>query len=133
MKKYLIIFALAVFIFIAAAAFVQCRENAETQYLIVAQSQSQMNRDAQDRYKKSDAELNNVYKQLIYRVAKEQKDALIDAQLAWIKFRDANSACWASPNKGGSIYPLIYYGRMKEMTEARTAELRELMKELGDR
>ncbi|MGV8125238.1 MAG: lysozyme inhibitor LprI family protein [Candidatus Xenobiia bacterium LiM19] len=133
MKKHLIIFALAVFIFIATTAFVQCRENAETQYLIVAQSQSQMNRDAQDRYKKSDAELNNVYKQLISRVAKEQKNALIDAQLAWIKFRDANSACWASPNKGGSIYPLIYFGRMKKMTEARTAELRELMKELGDR
>lgn len=133
MKKHLIVFLLVAFILITTAAFVQCRENVETQYLIVAQSQSQMNRDAQDSYKKSDAELNKVYKQLISNISKEQKDALIDAQLAWIKFRDANSACWASPNKGGSIYPLIYYGRMKEMTEARTAELRELMKELGDR
>jgi len=133
MKKYFIVFLSAVFILIAATAFVQCRENVETQYFILAQSQSQMNRDAQDSYKKSDAELNKVYKQLISIISKEQKDALIDAQLAWIKFRDANSACWASPNKGGSIYPLIYFGRMKEMTEARTAELRELIKELGDR
>jgi len=100
---------------------------------LVAQSQQEMNRDARERYEKADAELNRVYKKLIAGLSKDEKNALTDAQLAWIKFRDANCACWASPNKGGSIYPLIYYGRMKTMTEERTAELRELMKELGDR
>jgi uncharacterized protein YecT (DUF1311 family) len=104
----------------------------QSQNLLLAQSQQEMNRDARERYDKADAELNKVYKKLIAGIVKEQKNALTDAQLAWIKFRDANCACWASPNKGGSIYPLIYYGRMKTMTEERTAELRELMKELGD-
>jgi len=106
-------------------------QTAQSQNLLLAQSQQEMNRDARERYDKADAELNKVYKKLIAGIVKEQKNALTDAQLAWIKYRDANCACWASPNKGGSIYPLIYYGRMKTMTEERTAELRELMKELG--
>lgn len=94
-----------------------------------AQTQNEMNQDAEDNFKKADAELNKTYKQLISKLKGTEKKALIDSELAWIKFRDTNCAFWASPNKGGSIYPLIYFGKKKKMTESRTAELKNALKE----
>jgi uncharacterized protein YecT (DUF1311 family) len=40
--------------------------------------------------RRQDARLNENYKRLISRLATERKNALVEAQRAWIRFRDAN-------------------------------------------
>ncbi|NDD29686.1 MAG: DUF1311 domain-containing protein [Proteobacteria bacterium] len=95
----------------------------------LAQTQLEMNEQAAEDFKKADAELNAIYKKVMAASAGEQKQAIITAQLAWIKFRDANADAWAAPNKGGSIYPLIWLGAKTRTTRTRTAELKQLLEE----
>src|SRR6266496_765235 len=73
-----------------------------------AQTQVEMN-ECQDReYKKVDAALNTVYKQLMAKIDDEgERASLKTAQLAWIKFRDADCEFESYLNKGGTIYPLV--------------------------
>jgi uncharacterized protein YecT (DUF1311 family) len=77
-------------------------------------------------YKKADAELNAVYKQLMASLSsKEQQASLRSAQQSWLKYRDANCEFEAFENKGGTIYPVVYTFCLTAMTTARTKELRE--------
>jgi uncharacterized protein YecT (DUF1311 family) len=50
---------------------------------------------------RQDARLNENYKKLLSKVATDRKTALIEAQRAWIRFRDANCGFYANP-EGGS-------------------------------
>jgi uncharacterized protein YecT (DUF1311 family) len=89
--------------------------------------QSTMNACAQDAYRKSDAELNALYKKVQSR-NKEDGEAgklLIAAERAWVAFRDAECAFDAAPNTGGSIYPLVYFGCLDRLTRARIDQLNQ--------
>ena len=95
-----------------------------------AQTQAEMNACQAREYKKADADLNAVYKQLMTKIDDEgERTSLKAAQLAWIKFRDADCEFEAYQNKGGTIYPLIYDGCLTTLTRARTKQLRELLKD----
>ena len=50
---------------------------------------------------RQDARLNENYKRLLSKLGPERKNALIEAQRAWIRFRDANCSFYADP-EGGS-------------------------------
>jgi uncharacterized protein YecT (DUF1311 family) len=50
--------------------------------------------------KRQDARLNENYKRLMSKLTEERKDTLLEAQRAWIKFRDANCAFWDDPAGG---------------------------------
>jgi len=50
---------------------------------------------------RQDARLNHNYKNLLSKLAAERKSALIEAQRAWIRFRDTNCRFYADP-EGGS-------------------------------
>jgi uncharacterized protein YecT (DUF1311 family) len=52
--------------------------------------------------------------------------ALLAAQRAWIGFRDANCRIESFQYRGGSAQRLTANGCLARMTEARTAELRQL-------
>lgn len=73
----------------------------------------------------ADQDLNDVY-QTVRDKYKDtpQGDRLVDAQLAWIAFRDANCQFASSRFEGGSIAPLIYSNCVERMTKQRTAELK---------
>jgi uncharacterized protein YecT (DUF1311 family) len=75
-----------------------------------ANNQLEMNICADLNYKRSDRNLNQVYKlvQESYRENTLMSESLIDAQLAWIKFRDTNCKFESNRYKGGSIAPLIF-------------------------
>ncbi len=90
-----------------------------------AQNQHELNMAADADYKLADAELNQVYKQLMARLDDDSKKKLVDAQLLWIKFRDADAYARAEVNKGGSIYPMIFSGACASTTRARTAQLKQ--------
>jgi uncharacterized protein YecT (DUF1311 family) len=88
--------------------------------------------------KLSDRELNRVYQQVqnsykptaadstSTRKYKQQRSTeLTTAQLAWIKYRDANCKWDASVFSGGSAEPMRYSGCVNQMTKQRTQELSE--------
>jgi len=121
---------IVIFLTLFLSAPLTAGESRESSAPAVAQTQHEMNRQAEDDYKKADAELNRVYRELMGHLSGDQKKALIDAELAWIQFRDTNCACWTLVHKGGSIYPLIYFGHMKSMTEDRTKQLRLMKRDM---
>jgi uncharacterized protein YecT (DUF1311 family) len=52
--------------------------------------------------KQQDARLNENYKRLMSKLSEERKKALLEAQRAWIQFRDANCTFWDDPAGGQS-------------------------------
>ena len=96
-----------------------------------AQSQSEMNADAEDKADKADKELTAVYQQLLDSM-KDDADAqksLEDAEKAWLDYRDKEAAFEASSNLGGSIYPMVVSGVAKRLTEERIAYLKHVLKD----
>ncbi len=91
-----------------------------------AADQRTMDECAGQSFKKSDAELNAVYKQILQRL-KDRADAralLTAAQRAWLTLRDAECKFSSSGVEGGSVYPMIYAMCLDGATKQRTAALK---------
>lgn len=106
------------------------------------ETQADMNNQAYQDFKKADDELNKVYNQIVKKykddkvfIAKLQK-----AELAWIKYRDAEiEAIYPEPYKDnmmnyGCVYPMCKYMNLTEITKHRIKELKLWLKgiEEGD-
>jgi uncharacterized protein YecT (DUF1311 family) len=74
-------------------------------------------------YLKADATLNRVYKQIISRLSGEEKQHLIDAELAWITYRDKNCDFEVYRSRGGTGYSGFLSNCLERMTKARMVEL----------
>ena len=94
-----------------------------------AQSQTEMNICWGNQYKAADAQLNAAYREFTSKLNPEETAQLKTAQVAWIKFRDANCEFVADQYKGGSIRPMIVAMCLADVTSARTSELKAQMKE----
>lgn len=94
-----------------------------------SQTQMEMNATAYANYKKADAQLNKVYKQLMLTLDKNEKPLLIQAEKDWVKFRDSHCKFDASFYEGGSIQPLIYSTCLEELTKKRIVEIKISIKE----
>lgn len=94
-----------------------------------AQTQTEMNICWGNEYKAADAQLNAAYREFTAKLNPEETAQLKTAQLAWIKFRDANCEFVADAYKGGSIRPMIAAICLADVTRARTSELKAQMKE----
>ena len=94
-----------------------------------AQTQVEMNETANTNYRKADAKLNKVYKQLMAMLDKNEKPLLIQAEKDWVKFRDSHCKFEASQYEGGSIQPLIYSTCLEDLTKKRIAEINASIKE----
>ena len=72
-------------------------------------SQAELNECYGNAYKKADAELNVLYRQITARLKdnKATTELLVAAQRAWVAFRDAECDFSASGVSGGSAYGLI--------------------------
>lgn len=98
-----------------------------------AQTQLDLNQCYDAQYKKDDLTLNQTYKKVFSIATDEQKDLLKQAQLAWIKVRDADCKFIRSGTEGGSVSPMIYSQCLSDRTKERTAFLESLMQcEEGD-
>ena len=75
--------------------------------------------------RRQDARLNENYKRLISKLATERKNALVEAQRAWIKFRDANCGFYADP-EGGSAARVTAHECFLNATVDRAKELKLL-------
>lgn len=98
-----------------------------------AQTQSEINADACAHRDAADAALNAAYRDA--RAASPDalgRRRLLDAQRAWLRFRDAETASLfplaprADPRVAyGSVYPMRLCSALARLTDARTAQLRE--------
>ena len=89
-----------------------------------SQTQAEMNMEANASYKKADAELNKVYKELVKLLDEKEIELLKKAQLSWIKYRDTHYEFEASFYEGGSIQPMILDNCLESVTETRIEELK---------
>ena len=100
-----------------------------------ATDQRAMDECAGEAYRKSDAELNALYKQIEQRLKSDTGTTklLIAAQRAWVVFRDAECNFSTSRVSGGTIYPMIYTECADGLTQRRIEDLkRYLACEEGD-
>ena len=88
-----------------------------------AMSQFEINQCIGNLYKRSDKEMNEVYNRILAGLKGDDRANLVEAQRAWLKYRDAN--CFANRElfRGGSIAPAVHAGCLQGATDARTQEL----------
>jgi uncharacterized protein YecT (DUF1311 family) len=55
-------------------------------------------------FNRQDSRLNSAYKKLMSKVPKHRKDSLVEAQRAWISFRDANCSFYHDPDGGSAAH-----------------------------
>ncbi len=107
---------------------------AQMQACASAQTQTDMNTLAAGQYQKDDAAMNQIYQRLLAKLTDlQQKQLLVDAERAWITYRDQECAFETSGSAGGSIHPMIQSDCLDEKTTVHTAELsRQLNCKEGD-
>ena len=76
-------------------------------------------------FTRQDARLNENYKTLMAKLSAKRKEALLEAQRAWLKFRDANCNFYYDP-EGGSAAHLAGNECVLNATADRATELRNL-------
>jgi uncharacterized protein YecT (DUF1311 family) len=104
-----------------------------------AVTQQDMNICQQQVWQESDERLNAVYAETVAILQERdaefpldgasEEDRLRAAQRAWVAFRDANCDAAGYSMRGGSAEPLLVFGCMHQMTEARIVELTQLSQE----
>jgi uncharacterized protein YecT (DUF1311 family) len=106
---------------------------AQMESCAAAQTQLEMNQCAAREYQKHDAAMNQVYQQLLAKLTDpRQNSLLVEAERAWIAYRDKQCAFQTS-GAGGSVLPLIQFDCLDEKTNVHTAELsRQLNCKEGD-
>jgi uncharacterized protein YecT (DUF1311 family) len=77
---------------------------------------------------RQDAHLNENYKRLISKLSTERKNALVEAERAWMRFRDTNCGFYADP-EGGSAARMAASECILNATADRAKELQLLNKD----
>ena len=79
-----------------------------------------------DAAKKSDSELNQMYRRVLSVVDGDERVKLQTAQRLWIQFRDANCEAEHVLYSGGSAAPMVKFACVEAVTRHRTEELKEM-------
>ncbi|MEG5139650.1 MULTISPECIES: lysozyme inhibitor LprI family protein [unclassified Microcoleus] len=88
----------------------------------------EINRCLRLRYDASDKRLNQVYKQLMSKLSRQERSTLIKIQRQWIKSRDQDCNLEVSINRGGTGYSGFLNQCLERKTTQRTAELQSRLK-----
>lgn len=110
---------------VAAAFGARAQKQRQTQPCESRGSQAEASACAHEEYKAADAELNRVYAQLAGVLDTEDKAALRESELAWIKYRDTTCVFESSQYKGGTMRGMIESFCLARVTKTRTAELKD--------
>ena len=81
------------------------------------------------RYEASDKRMNEVYKQLISSLSDEEQSIITEAQLGWIQLRDKTCEFEVYKSRGGSGYRGFLNECLARVTQQRTAELEQYLKQ----
>jgi uncharacterized protein YecT (DUF1311 family) len=79
------------------------------------------------RYEDAERNMNAAYADLRRMLDAQRQRKLKNAQLAWLRFREANAEFYRSAAEGGTLAPFLRTGTLADMTEARAAELRRAL------
>ena len=91
-------------------------------------TQIELNECADADFRTADAKLNAAYRAITRRLTDDPaRRSLVEAQRAWIRFRDAECAFDTNIYEGGSIRPLMFSVCLKRVTEQRTADLNDYL------
>lgn len=97
-------------------------------------AQQEMNWCAGEEFREADAALNVQWKQTAAAMkARDAEDApgyfatLLDAQRAWLKYRDAHCTSAGYLFRGGSMEPLLVATCRTRLTQERTKQLNDLI------
>jgi len=90
------------------------------------QTQMEANLCAAEAYKRTDAEMTAIYRQIRARLKDDEATTqlLIKAQRAWIAFRDGECVFSSSRVEGGSAHGMVLTLCRDAMTKKRIAELK---------
>lgn len=79
----------------------------------------------------ADLRLNEIYKKVKAKIADDPQSTqeLIEAEKAWIKFRDSECRFAANRYRGGTIAPSIYSSCAKNLTTERIRQLEDYLKQ----
>lgn len=86
---------------------------------------------AYNAYQAADRRLNQVYRNLYNRVSGNERQELIKAEQAWIKFRDTNCSFEVYSSRQGSGYSGFLSNCLERMTKERTKQLEKYIRELS--
>ena len=117
------------FLILFSSAIATGQGTKKTEPCADAQTQADMNICWGNQYKAADAQLNKTYQQLAALLEADEKASLKNAENAWIKYRDANCDFVADQYKGGTIRPMIYAMCLADVTNNRTTELKNQIKD----
>jgi uncharacterized protein YecT (DUF1311 family) len=95
----------------------------------IPQTTLEMNACAEREYQAADKQLNQVYRQLRAQLSGQQRQRVTNAQLAWIKFRDANCDYERGQFEGGTMASSVVTNCLASMTEQRTKELEKYLQD----
>ena len=84
-------------------------------------------------YQAADKKLNSAYQALRSRLDRQQQKRITDAELAWIKFRDAACAYEAGEFEGGSAAGYTETFCLARTTRQRTKELEGYLQDINNR
>lgn len=91
--------------------------------------QGDMNSCAVEDYKREDARLNSLYKQVVALSDQAEVAKLKQIQVAWIKFRDLHCNYEEGRYEGGTMAPLVRFSCLREVTRQRNETLQALLKD----
>ncbi|OIP71318.1 MAG: hypothetical protein AUK43_06500 [Oscillatoriales cyanobacterium CG2_30_40_61] len=90
----------------------------------------EMRKCASDQYQIADQKLNQTYQKLIGQLSPERKKRLIEAQRAWISFRDKTCSFESSQVLGGTAEPLLLTQCLANVTQQRVRDLQNYLAEI---
>jgi uncharacterized protein YecT (DUF1311 family) len=76
-------------------------------------------------YEAVDKRLNQVYRQLTSKLARTEKQRLVEAQLAWIKYRDKNCDFETYSSRNGTGYGVFLNECLQRITKQRINDLQQ--------
>lgn len=94
-----------------------------------AQTQAAMNDQAKKAFLSADKTLSATLSTVKENLTEEQRIKVDKAQATWQAYRDACAESEASQYTGGSIWPMVYYTSLEELTKARTTRLKNMLPE----
>lgn len=120
MRLPILLLSLFLFAFSAHAEQINCEDPI---------NQTQLNICSVRDYQTLDAQLNATYNTYRKMLEPKQKEALKQAELAWIKYRDLVCDYEADQYAGGSMSGLVYNSCLKRITTARLVDLKRYLEE----
>ncbi len=94
-----------------------------------SQTQGQMNEQTKKDYKKADEIMAVTYRNAMANEDEFGKKLLLEAQRAWINYKEAHCKSESNQFEGGSMQPLIYFSCLTELTNERTKKLKAYTEE----